>query len=459
MRTPSSPGGGRRKPSWRLWTVGLSAVVLAVTGTTVALQSASAEQASTASTSTTSSASAASSDSSDSSVSASSTVTTTAAACSRTKSKTAKTKVTSVSLPYKVKGYGGEGDTEVIPMAVAAAPNGQSWLAWVGTSGKVYLGKLGCNDKLTGKVTSFTGIDLQDITADANGGAILITKKGSCGTGPLCGGTSSPCNTMHLIRFDNSGKTVWSKQVTNLSSTKKGYSNGARFVWWYQHHGRIATGGGKYAAYFGTAITVKNGSCVDIHQGDRLQVVTSKGKAVASESTDFSCSHAWNSRVVYDPAKKKFITVCATDNECRIAQANPYRTVVASKCDGTLFGGDLILAKTGYWTAWSQGGKAKISRFTTGKANKTVNSVAATQHPHLVKYGSNRMVLSWGSGSKIKAKIMNRSTGATIGSTLTLNAKDHDYMSFKEYKDGSVAYAAAGATTKSIKIARVMPMT
>ncbi|GAB3241835.1 hypothetical protein [Kineosporia babensis] len=479
MRTPSTAGGG--KP-WRRLTIGLSAVALAVAGTTVALQSASGQPAGSSTSAEVKAASSASQNSAANqapsaadaasgaaekvqsakvveSSESSTTVATAAAKCSRTASKTAKTKVTNVKLPTKVKGYGSEGDTEVLPMAIAAAPNGQSWLAWVGTDEKVYLGKLGCNDKLVGKPTSFKGIDLQDVAADAKGGALLITKKGQCGTGPLCGGTSSPCNTMHLIRFNTSGKLVFDKQVTNLTSSRKGYSNGARFVWWYQHHGRLAFDGKNYAAYFGTAITVKNGNCVDIHQGDRMQVVNaSTGKIVKAKSVDVGCSHAWNSRIVYDPAKKKFVMTCATDNECRIAQPNPYRTVAASKCDGTLFGGDLVLAKAGYWNAWSQGNSVKLSRFTTGKANKTVSPGVSSQHPHLVKYGKNRMLLSWGSGANTKAKILNRSTGASIGSTLTIKVKDHNYTAFKEYKDGSVAYPAAGSSTSHIKIARVLPM-
>jgi hypothetical protein len=469
MRTPSTPGGSRRLPSWRLWTLGLSAVVLAVTGTAVALQSASGQPVSaqttsaaadqvTTKTAATTPAAVESTTAAPQKAATEKITTQKAASCTRKATKTVTTKITTVKLGVKVKGYGTEGDTETLPMAIASAPNGRSWLAWVGTDGKVYLGRLGCDDKLIGKPASFAGIDLQDVAADKTGGVLLITKKGSCGSGPLCGGTSSPCNTMHMIRFNTSGKLVWDQQVTNLTSSRKGYTNGARFVWWYQHHGRLAYDGKNYAAYFGTAITVKNGSCVDIHEGDRLQVVNSAGTIVKAKSFDFGCSHAWTSRVLYDPVKKKFVAVCATDNECRIAQPNPYRTVAASVCDGTLFGGDLVLAKTGYWEAWSQGNAVKLSRFTTGKANKTVKPGVATEHPHMAKFGANRMVLSWGSGAKTKVKILNRSTGATIGSTLTVAVKDHDYTALKAYKDGSVAYPAVGGTTTSIKIARVMPM-
>ncbi len=379
-------------------------------------------------------------------------------ACDRKAASAAQVKVTDVTLPNSVKKPASEGDTEVLPTAIAAAPDGTSWLAWVGTDEKVYLGRLGCDDQLLGTPTSFAGIDLQDVQADSTGGVLLITQKGECSTGPLCGGTSSPCNTMHMIRFGLDGKQVWDQQVTNLTDSLKGYDAGARFVWWYQHHGRLASDGENYAAYFGTAITVQNGDCVDIHEGDRMQVVSAAGKLLPDKGFEVGCSHAWTSRIVYDPAKKDFVTVCATDNQCRIAQPNPYRTVAAGTCDGTLFGGDLVLAKTGYWTAWSQGGTARLSRFTTGPAESTVQPGVQTEHPHLVKYGADRMLIAWGSGSSTQAKVLDRGTGATIGSPLTIAADEHDYVALKEYADGSVAFPAKGSAANTVKIARVLPM-
>jgi hypothetical protein len=383
-----------------------------------------------------------------------------ASSCNRTASATSKVKVTSVNLGIRVTGYGGEGDTEKLPIAIAATPSGTSWVAWQGTNSRVYLAKLNCADKLVGKPTSFAGIDLQDVQADKTGGVLLLTRKGACKTGPLCGGESSPCNTMVMVRFNTSGNLVWQRQVTNLTSTRGGYSDGARFVWWYQHHGRLAYDGKNYAAYFGTAITVKNGSCVDIHQGDRMQVVSRTGKLLSGHNSfAVGCSHAWTSRILWDPKGKKFVMTCATDNGCRIAQPNPYRTVAAGKCDGTLFGGDLVRAKTsGFWTAWSQGGTARLSRFTTGAANKTIITGAKTAHPHLVTYGSKSMLLAWQSGSGMRARVFDSGTGKALGSVLKIAVKDHDYQAFKAYPDGSAAYPAAGATNTSIKIARVLPL-
>ena len=370
-------------------------------------------------------------------------------------------RVAEVRVGVRVTGYGREDDTEPLPMAIAATPAGGSWLAWLGTNKKVYLGKLDCDDRLVGRPTSFTGIDLQDVQADSTGGVLLVTRRGSCHTGPLCGGSSSPCNTMHMIRFDNSGHLVWDRQVTNLTRGRGGYDDGARFVWWYQHHGRLAFDGKNYAAYFGVAITVRNGNCVDIHEGDRMQVVNPKGKLLSGhDSFEVGCSHAWTSRIVWDPRTKHFVMVCATDNECRIARPNPYRTVAAGACNGTLFGGDLVLAKKkGYWTAWSQDGRVRLSHFTGGKANKTIKASARSAHPHLVSYGSGRMLLAWQSGSSMLSQAYDSGTGAAVGKQVRIKVKDHNYQAFKAYADGSVAYPAAGGGATSIKIARVMPQT
>jgi hypothetical protein len=151
--------------------------------------------------------------------------------------------------------------------------------------------------------------------------------------------------------------------------------------------------------------------------------------------------------------------VCATDNACRIAQPNPYRTVAAGTCDGTLFGGDLVLAKAkGYWTAWSQGGQVRLSHFSSGAADQTIKTSAKSSHPHLVRYGSDRMLLAWGSGASMVAQVYDAATGKTVGKQFKIAVRDHSYQAFKAYPDGSAAYPATGSTSTSIKIARVMPV-
>jgi hypothetical protein len=370
-------------------------------------------------------------------------------------------KVTEVKTGTRVVGYGREDDTDPLPMAIAARPDGGSWLAWLGTNNRVYLGKLDCDDRLVGTPTSFVGIDLQDVHADRNGGVVLLTRRGTCGNGPLCRGTSSPCSTMHMIRFDNAGKQVWERQVTNLSGSRAGYDDGARFIWWYQHHGRLASDGKSYAAYFSVAITVQNGDCVDIHEGDRMQVVAANGSLLSGHRDSFAvgCSHSWTPRIVWDPRTGRYVTVCATDNACRIARPDPYRTVASGTCDGTLFGGDLVLAtRRGYWTAWSQGGQVRLEHFFNGASDRTVRTAARSSHAHLVSYGAGRMLLAWASGSTMAAQVYDTGSGKALGERLNVGVRDHSYQAFKAYPDGSVAYPAAGANNTSIRIARVMPL-
>ncbi|MBN2343088.1 MAG: hypothetical protein JXX29_03470 [Deltaproteobacteria bacterium] len=373
--------------------------------------------------------------------------------------------VTEVDLGIPVSGYGWEGDTEPFPIMISAMASGGSRVAWLGTDETVYVATLDCNDELVGTPFSFPAVDLQDIYADDDGGVVLLTREATnggtdnCGNGTLCGGTSSPCRTMWMVRFDNAGTVKWETQVTNLDDDLAGYDNGARFVWWYQHHGRIAFDGSNYAAYFCIGITVNNGNCVDIHEGDRMQVVGSDGEPVSHpDAFEVGCSHSWGTRMVWDPRTDHFVMVCATDNNCRIAQPNPYRTVAEGECDGTLFGGDLVLAGgEGYWTAWSQGDQIRLEHFTDGASDQTITNAGDSRHPHLVSYGSDNMLLSWESGSGMAAQIRSASSGDTVGAEFSVDIPDHDFGAWKAYEDGSVAYAGSGSSNTSIRIARVMP--
>lgn len=379
---------------------------------------------------------------------------------------TPQVKVTDVDLGAPIARYGREGDTEPLPLAIAAMPSGGSRVAALGTDGNVRIAELDCEDKLVGTPFSIPAIDLQDIHADNEGGVVLVTRNATnagtdnCGNGKLCGGESSPCRTMWMVRFNSAGAIEWETQVTNLSDQLAGYDNGARFIWWYQHHGRLAFDGSNYAAYFGAAITVNGANaCIDIHQGDRMQVVKADGTPVPRhpDSFEVGCSHAWQSRIVWDPRTKKFAMVCTTDNDCRIAQPNPYRTVAKGDCDGTLFGGDLVLASTpGYWTAWSQGGQIRLEHFSTGASDKTVMDAGPSEHPHLVSYGADKMLLSWETGTAITAQIRDAGSGEAIGAEFRIDVPDHDFQAFKDYPDGSVAYPASGASPSQLRVARVM---
>jgi len=375
--------------------------------------------------------------------------------------------IAEIDLGVPITGYGTEWDTEPLPLAIAALPSGRSRLAALGTNGQVHIAELDCDDDLVGAPLGLPAVDLQDLHADEDGGVVLVARAATgsgpdnCGEGPLCGGTSAPCYNAFLVRFDGSGNEVWSTMVTNANADLDPYSDGARYVWsHYQHHGRIAFDGDSYAAYFCIGITVQNGACVDIHEGDRMQVVSGSGDLVSNHPDAFEvgCSHSWTTRTVWDPRTGHFVMVCATDNGCRIAQPSPYRTVASGECDGTLFGGDLVLSSTpGYWTAWSQGEQIRVEHFTDGESDTTIMNAGTSMHPHLVSYGRDHMLLAWESGSAMAAQVRDAGTGEAVGPELTIDVLDHSYQAFKAFPDGSVAYPAAGTNGQSVRVARVLP--
>jgi len=371
-----------------------------------------------------------------------------------------------------------------IPLAIAAKPGGGSLVAWMtgykhygsSTASQVQVAELDCDDKLVGTPYTFEGYDFQDLAADGDGGVIVLTRDAQGGPDAQhCGDVNNLCVTpsdrpgcydMYMVRFDCAGTEQWATKLTSSSASVMPYTSGGGdnlFVWWYQHHGRVAYDGTNYAAYFCDAITVTNNQCangagkVDIHEGDRMKVVDPSGKLLTGhDSFDIGCSHSWTARMVWDSRTKHFVTTCATDNNCRIARAPNYQTIASATCDGTLFGGDVINAgNTGYWIAWSYQNAIKLEHFATAASDKTVTTAGNTQNPHLVALGSNAMMLTWKSGSGQAAQIYDATTGAAVGSQFTIAVPDHPWQSWKPFPDGSVAWAGVSAASSTVTIARV----
>jgi hypothetical protein len=366
-----------------------------------------------------------------------------------------------------------------IPLAIAAKPGGGSLVTWMtgyshygsSTGSQVHIASLDKDDNITGTPFSLEGYDFQDVAADENGGVVMLTRNGegsgdqNCGdVNMLCGtpGDRPGCYDMYMVRFDSSGAEQWAARLTSSSATDPAYSavGWNTYIWWYQHHGRIAHDGTNYAGYFCNAITAVNGQCIDIHEGDRMKVVDPGGNLLTGhDSFDLGCSHSWGTSIVWDPRTSHFVTVCTTDNECRIARFDStYKTIKSASCDGTLFGGDVINAgKEGYWYAWSYQNSIRIEHFTSGASDQTITTAGNTNNPHLVALGTDHMLLTWGLGDNQAAQIYDVTSGAPVGDQFTVPVPDHPWQYWKSYPDGSVAWASATPSSSTIKIARVMP--
>lgn len=403
-----------------------------------------------------------------------------------------------------------ENEVELMPTALSPVPSGGSRLAWMDGGGMVHVATLDGGDQLTSPSLTLPAHDLADLHADDRGGVVLVARdaKGggtlNCGTlANLCGTNlpnSESCYDMYAVRFDGTAET-WAAKLTDSSAALPPYSTGpsgpdVAFIWsTYAHHGRIASDGSRYAAYFGAALS-RSGNCtngggtngrgINIFQGDRLKVVGPDG-TLQSDGFDFGCSTSGYERVVWDPAARKFVAVCKTGERISLAPPGSGMSTTISALDpfyGNL--GNVVLSPGGgYWLATSNlqpGQPAKASgladvhllHFSSGAADRDLLVASDTtlneRAPHLAAFGATRLLAAWETSSaagdlnandrnrKLYLQALNAVTGAADGMQVNVNdVVGNRYQEFRGYPDGSVAYAAPGSTSTRIKIVRVLP--
>jgi hypothetical protein len=404
-----------------------------------------------------------------------------------------------------------ETDGALMPLALSPIPGGGTRVAWYG-GGQAHVTTLGADDQINAAVAEvkLAAHDFQDILADDAGGAVLLTRDAqgggtlNCGQPTnLCGTPPSPaiaCYDMYLARFD-AGSETWATKLTAASAAHPPYLNSATdasnviFVWWYMHEGRLVTDGTNYAAYFGAAISVSQNSCVNIHQGDRMQVVGPSGSLLSGHNSfDWGCSHSGYERIVWDQSQSRFVTVCKNDaptggKSGRLALAP--NTTTISPLDlwyGNV--GDVVVAEGGgYWviasdlrsgqTADSAGlADVHLLHFTSGAPDKDLilasDAGQNDRAPHLVTFGSHLLAV-WEKSSStgdlafrstartMVLQVLDRKTGAAIGTPVTVPSSGtgsvygNRYYAFKPFPDGSVAFPSPGSSASKLKILRVLP--
>jgi hypothetical protein len=363
------------------------------------------------------------------------------------------------------------------PLVISPIPNGGSRIAWMGTDGKTHVTTLNSSDEITGSTFTISGNDFSDMFAHNDGGVILHTKSKESGEESLLNyppDTPIPCYGMYLTKFDNSGNIIWSTEITN---NKVPYTEGAIFVWWYAHHGRIAWNGSSYAAYYGAAMSVSG----DIHQGDRQSLVSSSG-TIQSGGWDWGCSHSGYEYVIWDGFKNKFASICKTDNNDRIMY-NVNQTVRNIDLWYSNLSTLVSDKKGGYWTVVSDKESSQIANtdgfadvhllhFTPeGTTDKDI--VIAGQNglnersPHISLYGDNHILVGWETSSlkgdlnsndsnrNFYVKAFDISTGKAASDSLKLDIKGNRYRDLVSFPDGSTAFISTGSSSNEVKIARI----
>jgi uncharacterized repeat protein (TIGR02543 family) len=391
-----------------------------------------------------------------------------------------------------------EDEAALKPLVISPMQSGGSRLAWMGGDGKVHVTQLDANDQVNGTSVALAANDFGDLYADDKGGVLLLTRDAqgggtlNCGAPTnLCGTPPSPaipCYDMYMVRFDGAAET-WATKLTSSSASLPPYSTGPTgpevfMIWWYAHHGRIASDGTNYAGYFGAAISVSQSGCINIHQGDRMKVV-GPGGALQSGGFGWGCSHSGYERIVWDPTAKKFVTVCKTDNSNRIAFAPDITTIYPVDLAYSNLGNVALAKGGGYWLTTSniRSGQAAgtdgladvhLLHFSSGTADKDVvlasDAGQNDRAPHLAAYGADRLLAAWetstakgdlvkGDGNrKLYVQALDAASGAAVGAPYRVSGvTGNRYQEFRSFPDGSVAYAAPGSSATKVKILRILP--
>ncbi|KAJ3199795.1 hypothetical protein HDU82_000146, partial [Entophlyctis luteolus] len=296
--------------------------------------------------------------------------------------------------------------------------------------------------------------DFADAHTDDLDGFVLLATRDATGNGTLncgnpanlCGVAPNPpisCYSMDLIHLDKEGTETW---VTSLTDTNiPPYSTSSTgpnvvFIWWYAHHGRIAYDGTNFAAYFGAAISVSQGGCINIHQGDRMRIVSPAG-AQLDGGFDWGCSHSGYERVTWDESAGAFVGICKTDNNNRIMFPDTYGTIYPVDLWYSDLG-DIVADGAGaYWTTVSNArigqpaasdGLADVHLVKFSRSGAISDTVIASdagendRAPHLALFGNNQMLAVWEKSPDVGelayesqdrsmfVQVLDRSTGAAI---------------------------------------------
>ncbi|XXX73134.1 hypothetical protein WMF30_36345 [Sorangium sp. So ce134] len=390
-----------------------------------------------------------------------------------------------------------EDEAALKPLVISPIPSGGSRLAWMSDDDQVHVVELDDGDRPVGPSLGLPANDFSDLYADDAGGVLLLTRDAegggtlNCGAPTnLCGTPPSPpvpCYDMYMVRFDGARET-WATKLTSSSAALPPYSTGPTgpnvfMIWWYAHHGRIAFDGSRYAGYFGAAISVSQGGCINIHQGDRMKVVDAGGE-LQSGGFDWGCSHSGYERILWDERAGKFVTVCKTDNNNRIAFAPDYTTIYPVDLAYSNLGNLVSASGGGYWLtasnirpgqpAGSNGlADVRLLHFTGGAADKdlAIASEPGLNHraPHLAAYGDSRMLAAWETTSRagdiarndpgraLFVQARDRETGEAEGEPIEVDVLGNRYQDFVAFPDGSVAFAAPGSASTKIRVLRVLP--
>lgn len=369
---------------------------------------------------------------------------------------------------------------EYTPVILSADGNGGagSLIAWKEKSAsQIRVGRLAADDKQFSSLLSLGGDEVHSLLGHSDGGGalMLVSDDPDIYSSKYCKGSSTPanaaCQKMQLVRFGSSGSVVFNTTLTDKANVD---SEGALFIWWYGHTGRLGWDGSRYAAYFRSAGSYARPNVageIDIHAGDTLRMVDASGNRLASGGWQWGCSHSWSIRLAGNSSGwASFCHGDAYPNAMRLQLLGS--TGTSGKTTEWLSGSDattralggVVSDASGYWLSYLETTsgtlRLHLARFANNGSMSSdqivsdATGIDATYpfRPWLARLGS-QLLLGWKSGGKLMLQVAD-STGTPLGSPVPSSAAISNFDEFVTLANGDVAFANAGSAG-SVSVSRV----
>ena len=360
------------------------------------------------------------------------------------------------------------------------APHGSdgALIAWKEKSApQIRVGSLASDDTQFNSLLTFAGDEVHSMLGHSDGGGALmmVTDDPDIYSSKYCKSSATPnnaaCQKMELVRFNSAGSVLFNTTLTDKANVD---SEGALFIWWYGHTGRLGWDGTRYAAYFRSAGSYARPNVageIDIHAGDTLRMVDSAGNRLSTGGWQWGCSHSWSIRIAGNSSGwASFCHGDAYPNALRLQLLGT--TGVSGKTTEWLSGSDattralggVVSDASGYWLSYlettSGSLRLHLARFnnsgsmTSDQIISGATSIDASYpfRAYLAKLGS-QLLLGWKSGGKLMLQAAD-SNGNLIGAPVTSSAAISNFDEFVTLGNGDLAFANA-ANSGVISVARV----
>lgn len=361
---------------------------------------------------------------------------------------------------------------EYYPVLLAPAPDNTSLLAYrEADNARATVLELDHADQVVRTVFQTEAEEAHALWAHEDGGALVFVRDDpDIFSSEFCRSGNNgqfPCGSLELQRFDASGNATMSTTLTDKLDVE---TEGALFIWWFEHTARIAWADDTYGVYFRSARTIPTPGGITPRPGDTLRFVDSSGMRV-NRGWDFGCIPSWSVRIAYNQV---WAAVChgETPNAHRVVifdgDEERELELLAGVPPAYRALGGLSTHEDGFWLSYVQR-TANATALHLARIDRTAQLVIDRSVPdthgldfqegyvfraYHANYGD-ELLLGWKVDNQLLIARADRDTGELVEGPVQANAPIDRFVEFTTFPNGDVGWADAGSDG-AITVTRVL---